>query len=314
MHHRAAGAVPVARSPSGELVRPDEAESGMAYTCPGCGEAVLLRRGERRRAHFAHRRASCAPDSTLHRAAKAKVVEVVEAWRSGDGPRPCISRPCARVACGGGIVQDLPDDVTAARSEVRLASGLVGDVVLYRGPEPAVAVEILVTSRVTAERAARFGLPWVELDAREVLERPYWWVAVRDGLRPFSCPTCEASEGERRAEVDAIRGRAERLAQRAGLEVSTSPAYHPVSHRCWRCGSEIVVYVWRGGGRHSPEHPPEPIPATVRYRVTEGAGNYWANCCPACSAVQGDYYLAEGNTEYAVVQDAVEDPYGSSQE
>jgi len=311
MHRRASGAVPVARSPGGELVRAEEAEPGLAYACPGCGEAVVLRRGDRRRAHFAHRRASCAPDSALHRAAKAKVVEVVKAWRAGEGARPCIARSCARVACDGGIVQDLPEDVTTARSEVRLASGLIGDVVLYRGSEPAVAIEILVTSRVTEERAARFRLPWVELDAREVLERPYWWVAVRDGLRPFSCPTCRLRERERSAEVEAIRDRAEDLAKRAGLEVSASSAYHPVSHTCWKCGSDMVVYVWRGSGRHSPKHPPDPIPATVRHRATEGAGNYWANCCPTCSAVQGDYYLVRSNAEYGIVQEALEDPYGS---
>jgi hypothetical protein len=38
----------------------------------------------------------------------------------------------------------------------------------------------------------------------------------------------------------------------------------------------------------------------VRLCATEGYGaEYWANCCPSCHAVQGDWHLRTGNAEYA---------------
>lgn len=300
---RSSSAVPVARGSDGTLVRPQDATRGVEYRCPGCGAAVVLRRGKRRRAHFAHRDESCAPDSALHRAAKAQILEVIGDWKAGLGPRPSISRPCPRFACEGGVVQDVPDDVTHAESEVRLPSGLVGDVVLYRDAEPAVVIELLVKSRVSPEKAARLRLPWVELLAADVLDRPYWWVAVQDGLRPFTCPACSREGAERVAEVERIREKATELAIQLGVELSPNPQYHPVPHVCWRCSEDIVVYAWPGSGYHSVKRPPDPIPPSVRHCVTEGAGDYWANCCPRCSAVQGDYHLGRGNPDYGVVRD-----------
>jgi len=303
------GAVPLARGPDGTLVRPHEAETGVDYSCPGCGASVSLRSGDRRRAHFAHRRESCAPDSALHRSAKAQVVEVIREWKAGRGPRPCISRTCPKFGCDGGVVQDLPDSVTHALVEVRLASGHVGDVVLFRDSEPAVVIELLVTSAVSEEKAARLDLPWVELEAKELLDRPYWWVARQDGLRPFQCPTCMQRDAHRKAELEAVRAKAEELGRRTKLDVSSSRHYHPVPHVCWRCSAEIIVYAWPGGGRHTADRPPEPIPGSVRMRWTDGAGHYWVNCCPLCSAVQGDYHLGAQNAEYAVVRESLNESY-----
>jgi predicted RNA-binding Zn-ribbon protein involved in translation (DUF1610 family) len=310
MVYQPGGAVPIARGPNGEVVRPWEAEKGVSYTCPGCGERVVLRRGDRRRAHFAHRRGSCAPDSVLHRDAKARIVEVVTEWKAGRGPRPSVSRPCPRYGCDGGIVQDLPDDVTHAESEVRLVSGFIGDVVLFRGSEPAVVIEVFATSAVGREKARGLRLPWVELAAVDVLDRPYWWVALQDGLRPFSCPLCSERRVETSAELREIREQAEDLARRTDIEVSSNRDYHPVPHRCWRCSSEMVVYAWAGGGSYTTKAPPTPIPGSVQRRWTDGAGDYWANCCPYCSVVQGDYHLASGNPEYAQVLERLEELYG----
>jgi hypothetical protein len=298
----------VARGPDGTLVRAQDAERDGEYRCPGCGGLVVLRRGTRRRAHFAHRDESCAPDSALHRAGKARIVGVIRDWKAGVGPPPSIARPCPRFGCEGGVVQDIPGDVTHAKSEVRLPSGLVGDVVLYREAEPAVVIELLVKSRVSPEKAARFRLPWVELLAAEVLDRPYWWVAVQDGLRPFICPACSRGDAERVAELERIREKAGELASEMGLEVSPNPLYHPVPHVCWRCAADIVVYAWPGSGFHSVERPPDPIPASVRHCATEGAGDYWANCCTRCSAVQGDYHLGAGNADYGVVREILHGP------
>lgn len=296
-------AVPVAVDESGELVRPEEADAAGSYRCPGCGSDLIVRQGELRRAHFAHRRGDgCSTESTLHRAAKRRLVQVVEEWLHGDGPRPCISRPCPTFSCDGGVVQDLPTDVTAVAEEVRLDDGTVGDLVLYRDDGPCAVIEVVVTHSVGREKASRLGLPWFEVEAEGVLDRPYWWVVVQDGLEPFRCPACSRRADARRVGTRDVQARARRVAERLDIGLPPSPPYRSVAHECWKCGSRMVVHVWPGSGNHSARRPPDPIPATVQHRVTDGGGNYWANCCPRCSAVQGDYYLARDNGDYAAVR------------
>lgn len=305
--HSRSFAIPVAFTPEGRIVRPEQAEPGRGYRCPGCSAEVVLRQGELRRAHFAHRRGEgCSTESASHRAAKRLVVQVVLEWKGQGGPRPCIARPCPRYGCQGGVVQDVPEDLTHAAEEVRLLDGSVADVVLFRGDQPAAAIEIRATHRVTEEKARRLAIPWVELDALELLERPYWWTAVQDGLQPFRCPACAREEGARADEVAEIRARAIALATRAGTTLPPSPPYHFAPHTCWRCGAEMVAFLWPGSGNHSPRRPPDPIPAQVQRRMTDFWGDYWANCCPSCSALQGDHYLRTQNQDYIRVQASLE--------
>lgn len=302
----------MAYAADGSIVRPSEAEEGGAYRCPGCGVDVILRRGELRRPHFAHRSGEgCSSESTLHRAAKRRLLQVIGEWKAGLGPRPCVSRPCPRYACVGGTVQDVLSDITHAATEVRLEGSVVADVVLYRGDEPAAVIEVLATSRVGREKASRFKIPWVELRAEDILDRPYWWVAVQDGLEPFACPVCADRADAGRAELRVIQERALVIAERQDATVPPSPPYQYVPHACWRCAAEMVAYLWPGGGSHSPRRPPEPIPPTVQHRVTEGAGDYCANCCPRCSAFQGDYYLVRDNTDFAKVRELANNGYVS---
>jgi hypothetical protein len=187
---------------------------------------------------------------------------------------------------------------------------MIADVVLYRAGEPAAVVEIVVTSRVDDRKARRFSVPWMELRGTEVLDRPYWWVAEQDGLQPFTCSACEERKESNLSELRVIRGRALELAARLGAALPPSPPYDAVPHHCWRCGAAMLAFVWPTGGRHRVRRPPEPIPESVRCRVTDGGGTHWANCCPSCSAVQGDYYLARDNTDYMVARDVAEDVYG----
>ena len=303
--------MPVALASDDSVVRPQDAVESETYRCAGCGAPVVLRRGGIRRAHFAHRGGeACSTESTLHRAAKACLLRVIEEWKNADGPRPCVSRPCPVYGCEGGVVQDLPDDITHAAAEVRI-DGSVADIVLCRGEKPAAVLEVLVTSRVDDEKARRFSVPWVELRAEDVLERPYWWVAVQDGLHPFTCPACVARSQERLAGLRAIQAKAQLIAERQAFQLPPSPPYLYVSHTCWRCGSDMVAFHWPGAG-HSPRRPPDPIPSTVQHRVTEGAGDYWANCCPRCSTVQGDYYLERDNPDFATVRELPDDIYDHS--
>jgi predicted RNA-binding Zn-ribbon protein involved in translation (DUF1610 family) len=306
---RSSLAVPFGLVADGSFVLPWDADPTLEYSCPGCGAALALRTSKTRRAHFAHRRGEgCSAESLLHRAAKRLVLRVVEEWIRGTGPRPCLDRRCSVWGCDGGVVQDLPGDITHAAAEVRLPDGSIGDVVLFRGEEPACVVEIRATHAVDAEKALRLTVPWVEVDADELLDRPYWWVAEQDGLRPFTCPRCQARAEDRREERVALQAAAVTLAARMGLTLPPSPPYGFLAHACWRCGEEMVLFVWRGSGEHGAKPPPSPRPATVRLCATEGYGaEYWANCCPSCHTVQGDYHLTSGKEGYVRVRELLGD-------
>lgn len=162
---------------------------------------------------------------------------------------------------------------------------------------------------VSERKADRLEIPWMALLAEDVMERPYWWVAAQDGLRPFRCPACSRRDARRSGELNAVTARARLLAAQEGWPLPPSPPYRFVSHHCWRCSSAMVVFLWPGGGGHSRQRPPEPIPASLRHRVTDGWGDYWANCCPRCSAVQGDYYLPRDNRDYAMVRELTRHEY-----
>jgi predicted RNA-binding Zn-ribbon protein involved in translation (DUF1610 family) len=304
--------VPFALAPDGSFVLPRDADPEASYACPGCGAPLLLRKSTTRRAHFAHRRGEgCATESVVHRAAKGLVLRVIEEWLAKGGPRPCIQRPCPVWSCDGGVVQDLPDDITHATAEVRLPDGSVGDVVLFRGEEPACVVEILATHAVDAEKAGRLTVPWIEVDADDLFDRPYWWVAVQDGLRPFACPKCRARSEVRGQELGELQAEGVTLAGRLGTPLPPSPPYGFLAHRCWRCSEEMVLFLWPGSGAHSAKPPPPPRPTTVRLCATEGYGaEYWANCCPSCHAVQGDYHLRTGSAAYARVRELMVEEEG----
>jgi hypothetical protein len=101
-----------------------------------------------------------------------------------------------------------------------------------------------------------------------------------------------------------------RRLRRLGVALSKNPVYRAVAHVCWRCGAEMLACTWPGSGPRSTKRPPEPRPATVEHCVTDGAGNYWANCCSCCSAVQGDAYLERDNPDFALVRELYHDVYG----
>ena len=61
---------------------------------------------------------------------------------------------------------------------------------------------------------------------------------------------------------------------------------------CWKCGRGINVYTWPGHEMWANTCPGEGRPATVRLMHSGTAeGEYWANSCSYCGAIQGDWFL-----------------------
>lgn len=183
--------LPVACDKGGFLVSPEDAQKQEAYACPGCEMPVLLRKGTKKRPHFAHRASyACSRESVLHHLGKRLVQEaVVDPAR-----RRCIrlSIPCP---CGEHFLVRFPDDISGAAFEKQIGPYRV-DVVLTRGSVDALAVEIRKTHAVDDQKAAGLPLPWVELDAEDLVENSVNWRALRHGrFRGHSlCRTCRDPE------------------------------------------------------------------------------------------------------------------------
>lgn len=76
-------------------------------------------------------------------------------------------------------------------------------------------------------------------------------------------------------------------------EVRSDGSYTISSTQCWSCREEMPVYTWDG---HTPwgddVPPPDPAPKTVKLRHSRVTGHeYWANVCPVCDSLQGDFFL-----------------------
>ncbi|WP_242371238.1 competence protein CoiA family protein [Anaeromyxobacter sp. SG26] len=179
------------------------------FTCLGCGDELVPHLGKVRRRHFAHRAGSAcpltAPETALHLDAKERLLALCEDAFAGRRRVTLLARcpSCRRAA---------PRDL-AREGDRALTEGAVGalraDVLVLAGERPALAIEVVVTHAVDAEKEAALsaaGVPAVEIDAREEWEgedaEGISVACLRSlGFRP--CPACAA---EARADADRALG------------------------------------------------------------------------------------------------------------
>jgi len=200
--------VPVGVSPSGELVPARKAKGEVSYRCPGCGGPLLLRKGEIRSAHFAHKpEAHCAAETALHSGVKHWIAAILRK-RLGDRrvAAPKLRVPCCgigppmpagvRSPCRGQAwfpLQDLEFD--QVELEATTPEGLRPDVLLLLQGTPALGIEVLVTHAVDAAKAAKASYPWVEVDAMQVVGAPRAWKPCQQS-HPWTglCRACQWAE------------------------------------------------------------------------------------------------------------------------
>ena len=276
--------VPFGQSADGAIVPVAQADRDVRYVCPACATPLLLRAGQVRQKHFAHRaQANCSPESALHQATKLRIAEAVTAWRNGTGNRPVVRRRCDH--CGGAVDSPISERIVAAKVECRAPGGRIVDVgLLDDSGTLRLAIEVLVTHAVDEQKeTALGGLAWIELPADHV-EDPAIWAPRRVGGRvnPVRCQACEERPLRRRAATAA-------LAAKYGLE-PPARGYYALEADCWRCHKQTVLFLWPGiGFRHNA---PAPYPRTVKFRFSKTVSeSYLANGCVHCDASQGEFFL-----------------------
>ncbi|MHB9131913.1 MAG: competence protein CoiA family protein [Armatimonadota bacterium] len=276
--------VPLALDENRMLSRPEDAVKGQVYYCPSCGDAVILRKGEIKVAHFAHKVSNtCSQETILHQIAKLLIQQAVQEWKSGKANAPILRRGCR--VCYKGIDMPLPDRIDTALLEYRLPDGSVADVALLEGNEVVAAVEIRVTHAVEEEKAKRLPVHFVELDGESVIANPQVWMPVSHNLTTLTCTMCGDTYRK-------FWTKAKIIAERMRITLPTSYYRYGICD-CWRCGKEILVFLWPKDGLHDAKTPSGmPMPKTIQLRYSKMAhGEYWVNTCPFCNSIQGDFFL-----------------------
>lgn len=269
--------VPYGVDPNLNFIRATDAVAGEIYKCPGCDALLTLKAGQKRVKHFAHKAAtSCDGESLIHITAKVLLAKVMlENPTSTRRIRlTCSCSSCARVfdkvlgpdAFDGSIVEGKIDQFRC-------------DVVGLRKQLPVLGVEILNTHRVDEHKAAALSIPWIELDAWEIVDDPYYWRSLNGRLKPTICEECRNLEAKLNT-----------TAARWGLP--TAPVgYSAAVAPCWGCKADIIWYWWQDVP-FATQRPPEPIPSTLKYRYSKMyGGKYWMNTCPGCGSPQGDNFV-----------------------
>lgn len=276
--------IPLAHDETGSLVSVEHAISGGQYYCPSCGAGLILRRGTVKVAHFAHKPSDiCNQETIIHKTAKLVVQQAVTDWKAGKRAAPVIQRACQ--VCHSLIAQPLPEKVETAQLEYRLSDGFIADVALLVQDKPQAAIEILVTHAVDEVKTANISVPFIELDGYAILESPTIWNPITDRFRPLTCPQCSQN-------FKKFQAKTSQVAKKTGIDLPTDYyRYAPCS--CWRCKKEILVFTWPGRELHEKQPPSrQPTPNTIRFEYSKTVkGKYWANICPHCKAIQGDWFL-----------------------
>lgn len=86
----------------------------------------------------------------------------------------------------------------------------------------------------------------------------------------------------------------EKIASDTNVALPSGFDYRYAPYQCWKCGRQIVIFKWCNSMLEGKiEKPQEPIPHTIQERHTSMSDEtYWANTCPHCNNVQGDFYIS----------------------
>jgi len=83
------------------------------------------------------------------------------------------------------------------------------------------------------------------------------------------------------------------IASQSEVTIPAGYKYRYAPYSCYKCGKDILIFKWGNSLLAGEvEKPPLPMPETLKQRHTNMSGEtYWANVCPYCDSVQGDFFI-----------------------
>lgn len=255
-----------------KVCRPDTAPKGEKYFCPGCGEEVILRRGEVKIAHFAHKSGTnCTKESILHKTAKNLIIDTI----TNDRENVRIKRHCA--ICGAEHYQSLPPDIVSAVPERRLESGFIADVGLLDSSKVRAAIEVHVTHFVDERKENEIGIPFIEVEGEDITEDAKNLKPIKDNLKEYICRNCQD-------ELPTYLEECRKIAELYQIQLPERHFRYAIIS-CWKCKAPIIVFTWDTFSDSGE------LPKTIRRTKPDMSGNEWANFCPKCNSKQGYFFL-----------------------
>lgn len=276
--------VPLATNDQGELVDISEATKDKNYCCPSCRTPLIVRKGEIKVHHFAHKTCNfCSQETVIHKTAKLLLYNMVKDWKEGQTQAPIINRQCQ--ICYKKIPQPLPNKVQSAELEIKLANGLIMDVALMGSERVLAGIEVKVTHEVNSEKAELMPIPFIEIDGYKFVENPKEINVIQDKFNPITCNDCKQK-------LIKYISRAEKISKLSNIELPSSFYRYGIC-RCWKCKKEILVFTWPGHSNFTIDEPQvEPKPPSIKFKYSNTIkSKYWVNCCPYCNSIQGDFFL-----------------------
>jgi hypothetical protein len=152
---------------NGEYCLPCNAEKGLDYNCPGCGESVIVKKGDVKIHHFAHKpgERDCKfyehpGEGEIHKMAKHIIVDLLRKRKI-----KTIICPCP-IGCtyDEQIKYEDGDEVMV---EYRVSDKCIVDVAVVNKDKVRYVFEIYNTHKTTRETPE----PWFEVDAKEILKK-----------------------------------------------------------------------------------------------------------------------------------------------
>jgi len=230
---------PYALDKGGLIVKAVDAPRSDIYSCIGCAERMVLRRGEIKRPYFAHytENLNCKPETVLHKMAKDTIKAGIDTALSLNFEYPFNWR-CP--VCNQEHSGDLARSTREVKTEVSL-DGVRPDILLSSIKEkPLVAIEVVVThspEQEAIEAYKRLKLPvllvepeWEDLEKlKSGLGMVEAWQAP---CRAKRCPKCHGPMEE--VIVGAFAG-----------------------HKCDKCGKPVLAFgLVMGSGGYFPDWTP----------------------------------------------------------
>lgn len=278
--------IPYGINDAGELVSAENATKDCLYFCPCCSTKLIYKAGDIRAKHFSHSfDSTCNIETILHKTAKLLIKQAIT--DNATNKRAIDIKHCCG-NCQSNFLTKLPLKTFSKASEEIKVSDYICDVVGYRSTEIALGIEILVTHKVSEDKAKNLPIYWVELNAEEVIKKPYQWHPTQSQLKTIYCPDCKNHFKH-----------IQQIADKWGIDKCLySPVKNPEKspyiaeiETCFKCKEKIPVFWWRGVPFCESE-PPTPRPKTIKYRKSKTyGGSYWANTCANCGMLQGDNFL-----------------------
>lgn len=269
----------IARTPSGELIKASDAEKGQNYVCPSCETELVLRKGSKKRPHFAHKKVTenCTPETALHFGFKILLAQRIQKSIDSAESLPFLWN-CN--FCSGKHEGDLVKKATQVKVEYDLGI-CQPDIALVDSSNSVVAAIEVVVSHSPEEKVIGYykqnGIALVifELESDEDIH-----LVDETVLKPTSVSVCRNPKCSK------------------CKQYMTKDKLLIYAGECWKCHAPMKVAALKDSAHYTIDLTPEAVKlanengAFVKQRYSKTVNDrYYANTCKKCGTFIGSHFV-----------------------